>query len=85
MQKAENRGQSTALTSGSIKKQLVLFSIPIFLGTLLQQLYNVIDAVVAGRLVNEDALSAIGVSVPIYLLFGKRQIRTCSEKFGIFL
>ena len=30
---------------------------------------NVIDAVVAGRLVNEDALSAIGVSVPIYLLF----------------
>ena len=69
MQKAENRGQSTALTSGSIKKQLVLFSIPIFLGTLLQQLYNVIDAVVAGRLVNEDALSAIGVSVPIYLLF----------------
>lgn len=35
----------------------------------MQQLYNVIDAVVAGRLVNEDALSAIGVSVPIYLLF----------------
>ena len=69
MQKKENRGQPMALTSGSIKKQLVLFSIPIFLGTLLQQLYNVIDAVVAGRLVNEDALSAIGVSVPIYLLF----------------
>ena len=69
MQKTEIRGQSTALTSGSIKKQLVLFSIPIFLGTLLQQLYNVIDAVIAGRLVSEDALSAIGVSVPIYLLF----------------
>lgn len=30
MQKAENSGQSTALTSGNIKKQLVLFSIPIF-------------------------------------------------------
>lgn len=69
MQKKENKGQPMVLTSGSIKKQLVLFSIPIFLGTLLQQLYNVIDAVVAGRLVNEDALSAIGVSVPIYLLF----------------
>ena len=68
MQKKETRGQPTTLTSGSIKKQLVLFSIPIFLGTLLQQLYNVIDAVVAGCLVNEDALSAIGVSVPIYLL-----------------
>ena len=62
-------GQMMNLTSGSIKKQLVLFSIPIFLGTLLQQLYNVIDAVVAGRLVDDSALSAIGVSVPIYLLF----------------
>ena len=69
MQKRENRSQSMMLTSGNIKKQLMLFSIPIFLGTLLQQLYNVIDAVVAGRLVSEDALSAIGVSVPIYLLF----------------
>lgn len=69
MQKKETRGQPTALTSGNIRKQLVLFAIPIFLGTLLQQLYNVIDAVVAGRLVSEDALSAIGVSVPIYLLF----------------
>ena len=69
MQKRENRSQPMMLTSGNIKKQLMLFSIPIFLGTLLQQLYNVIDAVVAGRLVSEDALSAIGVSVPIYLLF----------------
>ncbi len=66
MQKKETRGQPTTLTSGSIKKQLVLFSIPIFLGTLLQQLYNVIDAVDAGRFVREHALSAIGVSVPIY-------------------
>lgn len=56
MQKKETRGQPTALTSGNIRKQLVLFAIPIFLGTLLQQLYNVIDAVVAGRLMNEDAL-----------------------------
>ena len=62
-------GQIMELTSGNIKKNLVLFSIPVFLGTLLQQLYNVIDAVVAGRLVSDRALSAIGVSVPIYLLF----------------
>ena len=69
MQKKQDTGQFMELTSGSVKKQLVLFSIPIFLSTLLQQLYNVIDAVVAGRLVNEDALSAIGVSVLIYLLW----------------
>lgn len=43
MQKKETRGQPTTLTSGSIKKQLVLFSIPIFLGTLLQQLVKTIQ------------------------------------------
>ena len=48
-------GQMMNLTSGNIKKQLVLFSIPIFLGPLLQQLYNVIDADVEGRLVNDSA------------------------------
>ena len=41
---------------------------PILLGSLLQQLYNVIDAVVAGRLIDSNALSAIGVAIPIYLL-----------------
>lgn len=51
----------------------------------MRQLYNVIDAVVAGRLVNDSALSAIGVSDPIYsivviitlsavLLLGGKQI-----------
>lgn len=81
MQKKQDTGQFMELTSGSVKKQLVLFSIPIFLSTLLQQLYNVIDAVVAGRLVNEDALSAIGVSVPIYLLFGGMTAASRIEAF----
>ena len=57
------------LTAGNLKKQLLLFSIPIFISTLLQQLYNIIDAVIAGRLLSDNSISAIGVAVPIYLLF----------------
>ena len=57
-----------ALTSGNLQKELLLFTLPIFLGSLLQQLYNVIDAVVAGRLIDSNALSAIGVAIPIYFL-----------------
>ncbi len=56
------------LTTGNIQKQLILFALPIFLGSLFQQFYNVIDAVVAGRLIDSNALSAIGVAIPIYLL-----------------
>lgn len=59
---------SNTLTTGNLQKQLILFALPILLGSLLQQLYNVIDAVVAGRLIDSNALSAIGVAIPIYLL-----------------
>lgn len=58
----------STLTSGNLQKQLILFAFPILLGSLLQQLYNVIDAVVAGRLIDSGALSAIGAAIPIYLL-----------------
>lgn len=61
--------KTTSLVTGNIKKQLLLFSIPIFMSTLLQQLYNIIDAIVAGRLLTDNSISAIGVAVPIYLLF----------------
>lgn len=47
----------------------------------MQPLYNVIDAVVAGRLVNEDALSAIGVSVPI----NEKDRMKQGTRFGIML
>lgn len=56
------------MTTGNLQKQLILFALPILLGSLLQQLYNVIDAVVAGRLIDSNALSAIGAAIPVYLL-----------------
>ena len=50
------------LTEGVIWKQLVLFSIPIMVGTLFQQLYNMIDAIVVGNFVGITALAAVGGS-----------------------
>ena len=49
------------LTTGkSIAKQLVLFVIPIWLGTFFQQLYNAADAMFVGRFVGKAALAAVG-------------------------
>ena len=54
--------QTHDLTTGSISKKLVLFFIPIAIGTLFQQLYNTVDAVVVGKFVGTEALAAVGGS-----------------------
>lgn len=50
------------LTEGKIWKQLLLFSIPIMLGTLFQQLYNTADVIVVGQFVGANAIASVGGS-----------------------
>lgn len=47
------------ITSGVIWQQILLFFFPILLGTFFQQLYNTVDAVLVGRFVGKEALSAV--------------------------
>lgn len=48
-------------TQGNIVGSIVLFSIPIVLGELFQNLYNSVDALVVGNLVSDSALAAVSV------------------------
>ncbi len=50
------------MTTGSIGRKLVSFFIPIAVGTLFQQLYNTVDAMVVGKFVGTEALAAVGGS-----------------------
>ena len=50
------------LTEGIIWKKLVLYFLPIAAGTLFQQLYNAVDAVIVSRFVGTEALAAVGGS-----------------------
>lgn len=50
------------LTQGPIGKTLILFSLPMIAGNILQQMYNVADAVIVGQTIGEEALSAVGSS-----------------------
>lgn len=50
------------LTKGPITKSLLLFSIPMILGNLLQQLYNVADTFIVGQYIGSSALAAVGSS-----------------------
>ncbi len=58
------------LTEGTIWKKLLLFFIPIAVGTLLQQLYNAVDAIIVGRFVGTEALAAVGGSASIITSIG---------------
>ena len=56
--KPGNRYQD--LTQGEIAKTMLLFSLPMIGGSLLQQLYNVVDALIVGRFLGSDPLAAVG-------------------------
>lgn len=59
------------MTEGSILKQILKFAIPIFLGNLFQQLYNMVDSLVVGNFVGADSLAAIASTGSlIFLLVG---------------
>ena len=48
------------LTSGSVTGAMLRFALPMILGNLLQQLYNIADTIVVGRALGADALAAVG-------------------------
>ena len=52
--------KETDMTSGSIFSHLVNFSIPLLIGNLFQQLYNMVDTWVVGRFVSDSAYAAVG-------------------------
>ena len=60
MERIENT--TNTIVDGVIWKGLLKFFFPIMLGTLFQQLYNTVDAVVVGQFVGTQALAAVGGS-----------------------
>ena len=59
------RTKNLDLTQGIIWKQLLLFLLPIAAGTLFQQFYSTVDAIVVGRFLGSDALAAVGGSAAV--------------------
>jgi len=56
------------MTQGKISTAILTFAIPLFLGSVFQQLYNVVDSIIVGQFVGKEAMAAIGVSFPIMFL-----------------
>jgi putative MATE family efflux protein len=59
------------MTEGKISTKIIRFALPVFLGNLFQQLYNLIDALVVGNFVSTQALAAItSTGSLVFLLVG---------------
>ena len=56
------------MTSGSIKKRIILFAVPIFIGQLFQQLYSTVDSLIVGNLIGKTALAAVSSTGSITFL-----------------
>ncbi len=57
------------LTCGHPLKLIIQFALPLLVGNLFMQLYQISDMIIVGHLIDVKALAAIGASVPIYMVF----------------
>ena len=72
------------LTTGSIGRSLIAFSLPMILGNLLQQLYNVADTLIVGRTIGATALSAVGSSYALMVLLTSVILGLCMGSGVVF-
>lgn len=59
----------TNMTSGSPAKHIIRFALPLLVGNLFQQLYNMVDSLIVGNYVGADALAAVGACGSMNFLF----------------
>ena len=57
------------MTEGNAAKSIAYFSIPLVLSSVFQQLYNLVDSIIVGNYIGEDALAAVGASYSITMVF----------------
>lgn len=55
----------TDMTVGSPWKSIVMFTVPMLIGNIAQQLYSTVDSIVVGKYVGDNALAAVGSAMPI--------------------
>lgn len=64
-----SKNLSIDMTNGSETGHILRFTLPLLLGNLLQQLYNVADTIIVGKCLGDDALAAVGATGSITYLF----------------
>lgn len=72
------------LTKGPILKTLLLFALPMILGNLLQQIYNITDTIIVGRVLGSGALAAVGSTYTLMTFLTSVMIGLCMGCGALF-
>lgn len=72
------------LTKGSVLKSMLLFSIPMILGDLLQQCYNIVDTLIVGQFLGKNALASVGSSFTLMTFITSIILGLCMGSGALF-
>ena len=72
------------LTKGPVVRSMLLFAIPMILGDLLQQCYNIADTLIVGRVLGRDALAAVGSSFTLMTFLISILLGLCMGSGALF-
>ncbi len=72
------------LTRGPVMKSMLLFAVPMILGNLLQQCYNIADTLIVGRFLGSNALAAVGSSFTLMTFLTSILLGLCMGSGAFF-
>ena len=72
------------LTKGSVMKSMLLFALPMILGNLLQQCYNIADTLIVGKFIGSNALAAVGSSFTLMTFITSIILGLCMGSGALF-
>ena len=72
------------LTRGSVMGSMLLFAVPMILGNLLQQCYNIADTLIVGQFLGKDALAAVGSSFTLMTFLTSILLGLCMGSGALF-
>lgn len=72
------------LTAGSITKTMLLFALPMMIGNILQQFYNIADTLIVGRVLGANALAAVGAAHPLMIFLTSIFLGLCMGSGVVF-
>ena len=72
------------MTQGNVMKSMLLFAVPMILGNLLQQCYNIADTLIVGKYLGENALAAVGSSFTLMTFLTSILLGLCMGSGAFF-
>lgn len=75
---------SIDLTRGNATKVMLIFAIPMIIGNVFQQLYNVVDSIIVGKFIGPDALAAVGSSFAVMVFLTSIILGLCMGSGAVF-